>query len=137
MCYGVQAGSSLHESADFQKKFSGGDTRMPFYMFQGSYTPAAFKAMVEKPQDREGPARELVEAFGGTLHHLFFCMGGDDVMALIEAPDDHAMASGAMVLAASGAFSGGHTTKLFTAAEAMGAMKKAQKSMKSYKPATA
>ena len=75
-------------------------------MFQGGYTSAAFKAMVEKPQDREAPARELVEAFGGTLHHIFFCMGTDDVVALIEAPDDEAMATGAMVLAASGAFAG-------------------------------
>ncbi len=109
---------------------------MPFYMFQGRYTSAAFKAMVEKPQDREPPARELVAAFGGTLHHLFFCMGTDDVVALIEAPDDEAMASGAMVLAASGAFAGGHTTKLLTTGEAMSAMKKAQSAMASYKPAT-
>lgn len=109
---------------------------MPFYMFQGQYTTAAFKAMVDAPQDREGPARDLVEAFGGTLHHVFFCMGTDDVVALIEAPDDEAMASGAMVLAASGAFSGGHTTKLLTTGQAMNAMKKAKSAMGSYKPAT-
>lgn len=109
---------------------------MPFYLFKGRYTTAAFKAMVEKPQDREPPARELVEAFGGTLHHVFFAMGTDDVIALIEAPDDEAMASGAMILAASGAFSGGATTKLLTTTEAMNAMKKAQSVQAKYVPAT-
>lgn len=109
---------------------------MPFYLFQGRYTPAAFKAMIDAPQDREPPARKLVEAFGGTLHHIFFAMGTEDVIALIEAPDDEAMASGAMVLAASGAFAGGATTKLLTTTEAMSAMKKAKSGMASYTPAT-
>ena len=35
---------------------------MAFYLFQASYTPAALKAMVDKPQDRETAARPLVEA---------------------------------------------------------------------------
>ncbi|TMM54244.1 GYD domain-containing protein [Sulfitobacter sabulilitoris] len=109
---------------------------MSFYLFQGRYTSAAFKAMVNNPHDREPPARKLVESFGGTLHHVFFAMGTDDVIALIEAPDDTAMASGAMVLAASGAFAGGSTTKLMTTGEAVDAMKKAKSAMTSYKPAT-
>jgi len=109
---------------------------MPFYMFQARYTAAAIKAMVDNPQDREAAARPLIEAVGGKLHHLFFCFGADDVVALIEAPDDEAMAAGALAVGASGAFSGGTTTKLMTSREAMGAMAAAGKAAASYKPAT-
>ena len=109
---------------------------MPFYMFQARYTAAALKAMVDKPQDREAAARPLVEAIGGKLHHLFFCFGAEDVVALIEAPDDKAMAAGALAIGASGAFSGGATTKLMTPSEAMEAMTAAKQASSSYKAAT-
>ena len=109
---------------------------MPFYMFQGRYTAAALKAMVDNPQDREAAARPLVEAVGGKLHHFFFCFGSEDVVAIIEAPDDKAMAAGSLAIGASGAFSGGATTKLMTGNEAMAAMTAAQTASASYKPAT-
>ena len=109
---------------------------MAYYLFQGSYTPAAIKAMVDKPQDREAAARQLIEEVGGKLHHLFFCFGKDDVVALIEAPDDVAMSAIAMVVGASGAFSSGRTTKLITPSEAQSAMAAAQSAASSYTPAT-
>ena len=109
---------------------------MAFYLFQGSYTPAALKAMVANPQDREAAARPLIEAVGGKLHHLFFCFGKEDVVALIEAPDDEAMAACVLVVGASGALSGGATTKLMTPSEAIAAMGAAKKVSASYKPAT-
>lgn len=105
-------------------------------MFQASYTPAAIKAMVDNPQDREAAARPLIEAVGGKLHHLFFCFGKYDIVALIEAPDDSAMATGALTVGASGAFSSGKTTKLMTPADAMDAMAAAQKVASSYTPVT-
>jgi len=80
---------------------------MPYYMFQGRYSAAALKAMVDDPQDREAAARPLIEAVGGKLHNLFFCFGAEDIVALIEAPDDKAMAACALAVGASGALSGG------------------------------
>ncbi len=109
---------------------------MPFYMFQARYSTDAIKAMVDNPQDREAGARPLIEALGGKLHHLFFTFGRDDVVALIEAPDDETMAACSMVVGASGAFSGGSTTKLLTSAEAMSAMGTAKATTASYTPAT-
>ncbi len=109
---------------------------MPFYLFQGRYTPAAIKAMIDTPQDRAAGARPMIEAIGGKLHHLFFCFGQEDVIALIEAPDDTAMAACALIIGGSGAFGGGATTKLMTSAEAMKAMEKAKSARSSYKPAT-
>ncbi len=67
---------------------------------------------------------------------LDFCMGQDDVVAIIEAPDDESMAAATLIIGGSGAFSGGATTKLMTAPQAMSAMQKAQAGRASYKPAT-
>ncbi len=109
---------------------------MPFYLFKGKYSTASMKAMVNTPQDREAMVRPLIEALGGKLHHLFFCFGEDDVIALIEAPDDTAMAAGALAVGASGSMSGGSTTKLMTSKEAMKAMAGAKKASGAYKPVT-
>jgi len=100
---------------------------MPFYMFQGRYSTDSIKNMVSHPHDREAEARKLVEAVGGKLHHLFFCFGREDIVALIEAPDDQTMAAGALAVGATGSMSGGSTTKLMTAQEAKSAMETAQK----------
>lgn len=107
---------------------------MPFYLFKGRYSTDSLKSLVANPQDREAEARKMIEALGGKLHHLFFCFGDDDVIALIEAPDDQTMAAGALVVGASGTMSGGSTTKLMTSSEAMSAMAKAGQATGSYNP---
>ncbi|HVH01507.1 MAG TPA: GYD domain-containing protein [Amaricoccus sp.] len=107
---------------------------MPFYLYQIAYSPEAIKAMVAKPSDRKAAAEKLVESIGGKLHHLFFAFGKYDVVCLIEAPDDAAMAAGALAVAATGTTSASHTTKLMTAEEAMGAMGKAGSALGVYKP---
>lgn len=107
---------------------------MPFYMFKGRYSTDSLRSLVARPEDREVEARKMIEAIGGKLHNLFFCFGEDDVIAIIEAPDDETMAAGALVVGGSGTMSGGATVKLMTSKEAMKAMKKAGKATKSYKP---
>ena len=99
---------------------------MPYYLFEACYTPEAIKALVAHPQDRETAVRPMIESAGGKLHHLFFCFGKTDVVALIEAPDDETMAACALTVGASGTLSSGATMKLMTAQDAMKAMKKAQ-----------
>ncbi|MCU9849800.1 GYD domain-containing protein [Defluviimonas sp. WL0024] len=108
---------------------------MGFYLFQGSYAPAAIKAMIEKPQDRRAAAAKMIEAIGGKLHHMFFCFGSDDIVALVEAPDDKAMIAGSMLVGGSGSMSAGRTTKLISIEDAMAAMKAAQDAAPSFKSA--
>ncbi len=105
---------------------------MPNYLFRARYTSASLKAMIENPQDREQAARSLVESAGGTLECFYFSMGEDDVMAVIEAPDDATASAVSIAIGASGAFAGGGTTKLLTATEALAAMKKAQAVLAGY-----
>ena len=109
---------------------------MAYYLFQGRYSTDAIKAMVDNPQDRETAARALVEAAGGKMHSFFFCFGQEDVVAVLEFPNDGAMSACALVLGASGALAGGATTKLITSSEAQAAMTKANALKSSYKPAT-
>ncbi len=98
---------------------------MAHYLFQGRYSTDAIKAMVDTPQDRETAARTLVEAAGGKMHSFFFCFGQEDVVAVLEFPDDGAMSACSLVLGASGALG-----------EAHAAMSKANALKSSYKPAT-
>lgn len=109
---------------------------MSFYLFQGSYSSEGLKALVANPQDREAAARKMIEALGGKLHHFFFAWGSDDVVAILEMDDDKAMLAGSLLVGASGAMSGGRTTRLITMRDAMDAMKLAGKVAGSYKPAT-
>ncbi len=107
---------------------------MPFYLYQLSYSPEAVKAMITKPSDRKAVATKLIESVGGKLHNLFFSFGKYDVVCLIEAPDDAAMAACAMAVGASGTVSGQATTKLMTSEEATAVMAKAGTAVGSYKP---
>ena len=109
---------------------------MSFYLYQCSYTPAAIKAMIAEPQDRETAAAKMIEALGGKLHHFSFAFGTNDVVALIEVPDDKAMVAGAMLVGGSGTISSGSTTKLISMKDAMDAMALAANAGGSYKPAT-
>lgn len=107
---------------------------MPFYLYQLAYSADAINAMVAHPTDREAAARNLVEALGGKLHHLFFAFGKYDVVCLIEGPDDMFMMAGAAAVASAGTVSASATTKLMTSAEAMAALKKAGAATGAYKP---
>ena len=109
---------------------------MPFYMFQGRYTADAIKAMIETPQDREAAARALIESLGGKLHQMYFTLGQDDIIAIIECPDDATMVAGSMAVGGSGAFSGGRTTKLLSTTAAMSAMQQARAVAGGYKSPT-
>jgi uncharacterized protein with GYD domain len=104
------------------------------YLYQGSYSAEAMKAMIANPSDRRAAAARMIEGIGGKLHHFAFAFGTTDVFALIEAPDDKAMAAGAMLVAASGAMANASTTRLIPVEEAMEAMRLAGKAAGTYKP---
>ena len=61
---------------------------MPLYMTQFGYTAKAWAALVENPEDRSAPVRELVEAMGGRLIGWYLSMGEYDGLVIYEAQDD-------------------------------------------------
>ena len=95
---------------------------MPLYEMRWMFKDAALKSMTDKPQDREPPARELVEGFGGKLHHYYFMLGEYDGLAIVEFPDNASAAATGMRAGASGAFARFETHPLLTTQEAQRAM---------------
>jgi uncharacterized protein with GYD domain len=106
---------------------------MPFYLVQGKYSQASFKAFIDNPRDREAELKAAMKKAGVTVHHLFFAFGEIDVFVLLEAADDTTLAAAMLTVAASGSLSGGGTTKLMTSGEAMAAMRRAKEISGAYK----
>jgi uncharacterized protein with GYD domain len=61
---------------------------MAHFMLQWQFAGTSAKAMVDKPQDRTGPAKTLIEGFGGKLHHYYFAFGDYDGIGIVEFPDN-------------------------------------------------
>jgi uncharacterized protein with GYD domain len=110
---------------------------MSHFMLRWQFKDDAAKALVGKPQDRTGPAKVLIESFGGKMHDYYFAFGEYDGLAICEFPDAIAVAACSMKATSSGAFSRFETTTLLTAKEAETAMKKAHDTKSDYKPPNA
>jgi uncharacterized protein with GYD domain len=54
------------------------DATMPLYMTQFAYTPEAWAALVDNPEDRSAPVRELTESMGGRLISWYLSFGDYD-----------------------------------------------------------
>src|SRR4051794_35248647 len=106
---------------------------MAHYLLRWQLKDSTAKNLVEHPQDRTGPARTLMESFGGKLHSYFFALGEYDGVAIVEFPDHVTAVACSMSAAATSAFARFETTALLTAQEAEAAMKKAQSTKTTYK----
>ena len=107
---------------------------MPSYLIQASYTVEALQALMKKPQDRTAVVAKAVENLGGSLTGLWLSFGDQDIVALVELPNNVSAAALALAIAAGGALKSTKTTPLLTVAQGMQAMKKASSS--GYTPVT-
>jgi uncharacterized protein with GYD domain len=99
---------------------------MAWFLIEGTYTAAAKKALVTKPQDRAESVRPMIEKAGGKLHHLFFTFGDCDIVALAELPGHQAAMAMAMTVSAAGHMASYKTRELFPSHEVVEAMRAAQ-----------
>jgi uncharacterized protein with GYD domain len=106
---------------------------MALYELRWMFKDATVKAMTDRPQDREPPARELIESFGGKMHHYYFMLGEYDGLAIVEFPDNASAAATSMRASASGAFAQFETHPLMTAQEAERAMQMVKDCTKAYR----
>ncbi|WP_170979467.1 GYD domain-containing protein [Roseomonas sp. HF4] len=107
---------------------------MPHYLVQFSFATVQVKGLVDKPQDREAAARQVVEAFGGRLECYYFMFGEFDGVGIAEFPDNESAAGFSMRVGSSGAFAAFQTHALLTAAEGQRAMEKAKSTGGGYRP---
>jgi len=107
---------------------------MAYYLLQWAFKPAQIKALTERPNDRTHEALKVIEAFGGKLHHYFFCFGEYDGVAVCEFPDNISATACGMTTTGTDAFAKWETRILLTAQEAQQAMEKAKNTKSGYRP---
>jgi uncharacterized protein with GYD domain len=98
---------------------------MPLYMVQFAYTPEAWAALVENPEDRSAAVRELTEALGGRLLSWYLSFGEYDGLLIYEAPDNATAGAAALAAASRGHLRAIKTTPLFSAEESVEVMRRA------------
>jgi uncharacterized protein with GYD domain len=76
---------------------------MPKYLITGSYTSEGAKGVVAKGgSDRRAAVDKLAGSVGGTVDCFYFAFGGDDIVTIIDAPDNASVAAVTMTVGASG-----------------------------------
>ena len=87
------------------------------YMFRASYTVDGIKGLLKEGASGRGAAiRGLIEGLGGKLETMYWAFGQDDIVLIVELPDNSSAAAIAAAVGASGA-AAVSTTVLITAEE--------------------
>jgi uncharacterized protein with GYD domain len=104
------------------------------WYFSANYTPAAMKALGEKPSDRHAAAKKLVTAGGGKLISFYRTASeGPGVLLIFEADPVTAVAINAVAVAG-GALTNVKFTRLWTDEEVTSIRKKRAEIEGAYKP---
>ena len=107
---------------------------MPRYLIQLAYTPEAWAAQLRDPQNRIEVVRPALERVGGRFEGTYFAFGEYDVVLVVEAPDNAAVAGFVLAVAAGGAVKASKTTPLLTVEEGLEAMRRGGEVAQVYRP---
>ena len=99
---------------------------MPLYMIQATYTSEAWARLVQRPEDRAGALKPVVERLGGTLLSWYYAFGDCDVVVIVDLPSNVSAAAASMAVAAGKAVKGIKTTPLMSPDDGFDAMLLAQ-----------
>ncbi|MEG3626377.1 GYD domain-containing protein [Streptomyces poriticola] len=76
---------------------------MPKFLIQASYTPEGTKGLLaEGASGRRAAVEQAVSSLGGSVEACYFAFGEDDVVLIIDFPDQVAMAAVSLAVKASG-----------------------------------
>ena len=98
---------------------------MARYLFQAAYTPEAWAAQINNPQNRVEALRPVIENLGGRLESAYYAFGDYDVIFIVEVPNNVSAAALSLAANAGGALKAVRTTPLMTLEEGMEALRKA------------
>jgi uncharacterized protein with GYD domain len=98
---------------------------MANYLFQLTYTPEAWAALVMNPQDRGKAVEGALAKLGGRFEKAWLSFGDYDVVGIMEMPDHVGAAAFSMAVMAGGACKTVKTTPLISFEEGLEAMKRA------------
>jgi uncharacterized protein with GYD domain len=76
---------------------------MPKFLIQGSYTAEGLKGLQkDKASGRKAAVSAAAEAVGGKLDAIYYCLGHDDVIVIVDLPDTVAATALSVTASASG-----------------------------------
>ena len=107
---------------------------MPLFITYASYSHSGVKGLVDKPSDRSGPVKALVEKAGGKVVAMYNTTGSNDVVLVSDLADGSDAVAISMAVAASGALSRIETVRAWTPAEFKGIAEKAARVGSAYTP---
>ena len=107
---------------------------MPLFITYVSYSHSGVKGIVDKPSDRSGVIKALVEKAGGKFIAMYFTTGSNDVVLVTEAADGSDAVAAGMAAAATGSISKLETVRAWTPSEFKGVAEKAAKVTGAYTP---
>lgn len=99
---------------------------MPLYMIQASYSSEAWGRLVQRPEDRAGALKPVIERLGGQLLSWYYAFGDFDVVVLVDLPSNVSAAAASMAVAAGKAVKDIKTTPLISPDDGFDAMLLAQ-----------
>jgi uncharacterized protein with GYD domain len=90
---------------------------MPKYLIQGSYTPDGLKGLVkDTASGRKAAVQAAMKSVKGKLESVYFALGSDDVVVIVDAPDNIAIAALSLGIGSAGLINV-RTTSLLTVEE--------------------
>jgi uncharacterized protein with GYD domain len=104
------------------------------FITYASYSQAGAKGLIDKPADRSGAIKALIEKAGGKMIALYFTTGSNDVVLVSEVADGSDAVAVGMAVAASGALSKIETVRAWTSSEFKAIAEKAAKVAGAYTP---
>ena len=110
---------------------------MARFLIEVAYTPQAWAAQLERPENRIEVLKPTLETVGAKFESAYFAFGEYDIIGIIDAPDNVSAAALSLCFSAGGALKACKTTPLMTIEEGMEAMLKGQRALAAYKSPTA
>jgi uncharacterized protein with GYD domain len=76
---------------------------MPKYLIQGSYTPEGLKGLAkDKASGRKAAVQAAMKRLKGKVESFYFAFGCDDIVLIVEAPDNIAVAALSLTVGSTG-----------------------------------
>jgi uncharacterized protein with GYD domain len=116
------------------KRLQNREEKMPLFITYASYSHSGVKGLVNKPEDRSGAVKAVIEKAGGKIVALYNTTGSNDVVLVSEFADGSDAVAMGMAVAASGALSKIETVRAWTPGEFKGIADKAARVAVAYNP---
>ncbi len=84
-------------------RVEGAPTTMPKYLIQASYTSEGIRGLItDSASGRRADVTSAVKSLGGSVEAFYYAFGSDDVILIVEMPDNVTAAAVGLTAAGSG-----------------------------------